>query len=156
MPINSPIAETNQALRRSNRIASNAKFQVTYDESDYKNKEKSDTKTQLITSAIQRHIALTKHNIDWYNWKTLERDTHPYRLLVKESLTITQKAPSLNQTTRSVPLVVFPEGYIFSPTHSRKSYNSITSSYKKSKSWSYVIYSESSLIYHCPTTHFFS
>ena len=151
-----PIAETNQALRRSNRIASNAKFQVTYDESDYKDKEKSDTKTQLITSAIQRHIALTKHNIDWYNWKTLERDTHPYRLLVKESLTITQKAPSLNQTTRSVPLVVFPEGYIFSPTHSRKSYNSITSSYKKSKSWSYVIYSESSLIYHCPTTHFFS
>ena len=61
------LAETNQAPRRSNRIASNAKFQVTYDESDYRENEQSDSKTRLITSAIERHIALTKHNIDWYN-----------------------------------------------------------------------------------------
>ncbi|CAF5081582.1 unnamed protein product, partial [Rotaria sp. Silwood1] len=63
-----------------------------------------------LRSAIQRHIAQNKHKIDWHNWSILGRDKHPYRLLVKESLAIAENLPSLNQTTRSVPLIVFSEG----------------------------------------------
>ena len=84
------------------------------------NKEQPDTERRLLVSAIQRRSTLTKHNIDWYNWEPLNRDKHPYRLLVKESLAIIRKSPSLNQTTRSVPLMAFPEGYIFNPASSRK------------------------------------
>ena len=109
-PSSVPVAQENQALRRSARIAANKKFQISYVESESSDEEQTVAKSQITTSAIQRHVALTKHKIDWQNWSTLGKDKHSYRLLVKESLAIAEKIPSLNATTRSVPLIVFPEG----------------------------------------------
>ena len=57
-------------------------------------------------------MTFTKHKMDWNNWIVLDKDKHPYRLLVKESLRINAISPTLNSTTRSIPLVVYPEGYI--------------------------------------------
>ncbi|CAF2745316.1 unnamed protein product [Rotaria sp. Silwood2] len=52
------------------------------------------------------HMISTQHKIDWYSWSIMDKDKHPYRLLVKESLAINEKSPTLNLTTRSVPLVI--------------------------------------------------
>ncbi|CAF1403391.1 unnamed protein product [Rotaria sordida] len=62
-------------------------------------------------SAIYRHMIETNHQIDWQNWRLLDKDKHPYELLVRESLAILEYAPTLNLTTRSVPLIVFPDGH---------------------------------------------
>ncbi|CAF1530574.1 unnamed protein product, partial [Rotaria sordida] len=107
-----------QSLRRSARIAENKKFQVYYGESDTSDDEEVNPET-TITSAIKRHITPTNHKIDWNNWSILDRDNHPYRLLVKESLAITENSPSLNRTTRSIPLVVYPEGSMKRTTHNK-------------------------------------
>lgn len=114
-PINITKIQSNQNLRRSTRIAENEKFQIYYGESDTSDDDDDDDEinvdtTTTTTSAIQQHINATNHKIDWNNWVVLNRDNHPYRLLVKESLAITENSPSLNRTTRSIPLVVYPEG----------------------------------------------
>ena len=106
------------SLRRSARIAENKKFQVYYGESDTSDDEEVNPET-TITSAIKRHITSTNHKIDWNNWSILDRDNHPYRLLVKESLAITENSPSLNRTTRSIPLVVYPEGSMKRTIHNK-------------------------------------
>jgi hypothetical protein len=56
-------------------------------------------------------MKLTKHKIDWQNWKIIDKDQHPYRLLVRESMAIVDKTPDLNSTTRSTPLIIYPTGY---------------------------------------------
>ncbi|CAF2144860.1 unnamed protein product [Rotaria magnacalcarata] len=106
--------EPSQYLRRSERIANNKKLQIYYGESDSNTEEEV---PQINTaSAIQQHITSTNHKIDWNNWLILDSDNHPYRLLVKESLAIIENSPSLNRTTRSTPLVVYPEGSMKRPT----------------------------------------
>ncbi|CAF3349194.1 unnamed protein product [Rotaria sp. Silwood2] len=87
-------------------------------ESDTSDDEEINPET-TITSAIQRHITSTNHKMDWNNWSILDRDNHPYRLLVKESLAINENSPSLNRTTRSIPLVVYPEGSKKRTTHNK-------------------------------------
>ena len=63
-----------------------------------------------IQSAVHRHMHETNHIIDWKNWSILMKDRHSYRLCVRESLAIAECQPSLNVTTRSVPLLIYPEG----------------------------------------------
>ncbi|CAF1492358.1 unnamed protein product [Rotaria sordida] len=53
----------------------------------------------------------TNYQIDWQNMKLLYKDKHPYKLLVKETLAILEHAPTLNLTTQSTPLIVFPDGH---------------------------------------------
>ncbi|CAF3920384.1 unnamed protein product, partial [Rotaria sp. Silwood1] len=114
-PTNITTIEPSQNLRRSARIAENKKFQIYYGESDTSDYEEVNPE-KTITSAIQRHITSTNHKMDWINWSILDRDNHPYRLLVKESLAITENSPSLNRTTRSIPLV----SKKWNVTHNRK------------------------------------
>ncbi|CAF2847951.1 unnamed protein product, partial [Rotaria sp. Silwood2] len=109
-PTEIPVEHTNENLRRSARIAAmyaNNNARISYYESD---SSEDDIPSATYTSAIKRHITSTQHKIDWHNWSILDKDKHPYRLLVKESLAISEKSPALNLTTRSVSLVVYPEG----------------------------------------------
>ena len=112
-PSNTLIQSKNNNLRRSERIAvlnAKNKFPLSYYESD-SNEEENLCKTNS-ASAIKRHMTSTKHKMDWNNWIILDKDKHPYRLLVKESLCINAISPTLTSTIRSVPLVVYPEGHI--------------------------------------------
>ena len=61
-------------------------------------------------SAIKQLELTTKHTINWGDWEILTKDKSHYRLLIKESLSITKYQPSLNKTTCSVPLIIYPEG----------------------------------------------
>ncbi|CAM2711908.1 unnamed protein product [Rotaria socialis] len=108
-PQNITTTEPNQNLRRSERIAKSKRLQIYYGESD-NNTDEEEVPQITTTSAIQQHIASTKHKIDWNNWLILDNDNHSYGLLVKGSLAITENSPSLNRTTRSIPLLVYPEG----------------------------------------------
>lgn len=94
-------------LRRSARIAANTKLQIFYGESNSSDDEQENSSSSN-ESAIRQHINQTKHKMDWENTLVLDSDIHPYRLLVKESLAISELSPSLNLTTRSVPLIIFP------------------------------------------------
>ncbi|CAF2121485.1 unnamed protein product [Rotaria magnacalcarata] len=113
-PQNITNVEPSQYLRRSERIANNKKLQIYYGESDSNTEE--EVPQINTTSTIQQHITSTNHKIDWNNWLILDSDNHLYRLLVKESLAITENSPGLNRTTRSIPLVVYPEGSMKRPT----------------------------------------
>ena len=62
------------------------------------------------TSVFKKHELETGHEINWKDWKILTKDPVSYRLKVRESLLIGLNNPTLNRTTTSVPLVVFPEG----------------------------------------------
>ncbi len=96
-------------LRRSARIAANTKLQVFYGQSS-SSEEEHDNDPSSDVSAILHHINQTKHKMDWENVSVLGSDQHPYRLLVKESLAIAEVSPNLNVTTRSIPLIIYPEG----------------------------------------------
>ncbi|CAF4598635.1 unnamed protein product, partial [Rotaria sp. Silwood2] len=63
-----------------------------------------------IKSAIYDHKTEFIHTINWKNWRILAKDSHSYRLLIKESLAIQQQQPKLNKTISSIPLIVFPDG----------------------------------------------
>ncbi|CAF1621519.1 unnamed protein product [Rotaria magnacalcarata] len=117
-PQNINTNEPSQNLRRSERIAKNKKFQIYYGESD-SGTDEEEVPQITTTSTIQQHMTSINHKIDWNNWLILDSDNHPYRLLVKESLAITENSPSLNRTTRSIPLVVYPEGARKRPTHNK-------------------------------------
>ncbi|CAF1943380.1 unnamed protein product [Rotaria magnacalcarata] len=67
-------------------------------------------KTNINHSALMKHAHEYQHQINWKETKILDKDTKPYRLLVRESLLIKQFQPILNRTVNSVPLIVFPEG----------------------------------------------
>jgi hypothetical protein len=104
------LASQKPVLKRSARIAANAKLQVHYGQ-DNSSEDDYDNNPSELTSAVQRHIQQTKHVIDWRNWKILDKDKHPYRLLVRESMAIVDLTPNLNATTRSTPLIIYPTGY---------------------------------------------
>ncbi|CAF3172994.1 unnamed protein product [Rotaria sp. Silwood2] len=89
---------------------------ISYYESDSSG---DDLPSTTYTSAIKRHMTSTQYKIDWHTWSILDTDKHPYRLLVNESLAISEKSPTLNLTTRSVPLVVCPEGRIIRRTYQK-------------------------------------
>ena len=115
------ISNPNDEIRCSARIAAKrnkTNLGVSRNTSDERNGDTAvSTKgeTSLVTkikieSAIERHIHETKHKIDWENWSIVSKDRNSYRLLVRESLAIAEFQPVLNATTRSVPLLIFPEG----------------------------------------------
>jgi 1-acyl-sn-glycerol-3-phosphate acyltransferase len=64
----------------------------------------------VIHSAVKQHENNNNHRIDWINCNIIARDNKNYQLLVKESLLINKLKPTLNKTTCSVPLIIFPEG----------------------------------------------
>ncbi|CAF1553686.1 unnamed protein product [Adineta ricciae] len=64
-------------------------------------------------SSIFEHQRQTNHTIDWPNWKIIDKDPHGYKLKIRESLAIQQHQPSLNRTTSSTPLIIYPEGLRF-------------------------------------------
>ena len=102
--------QPSQAFRCSARVSQNKRFQICYAESDSNEDEEINLQTTpASTSAIKRHMLTTDHKIDWKDWSILDVDKHPYRLLLKESIAIAKNSPSLNHTTRSVPLIVYPE-----------------------------------------------
>ncbi|CAF4702610.1 unnamed protein product [Rotaria sp. Silwood2] len=118
-PTEISVEHANENLRRSARIAAmyaNNNARISYYESD---SSEDDLPSTTYTSAIKRHMISTQHKIDWYKWSILDKDKHPYRLLVKESLAINEKLPTLNLTTRSVPLVVYPEGRVIRRTNQK-------------------------------------
>jgi len=61
-------------------------------------------------SALMKHILETNHDIDFTDWKILAKDSSGLRLRIKESLAILALKPDLNSTTRSTPLIIFPDG----------------------------------------------
>jgi hypothetical protein len=65
---------------------------------------------KVIHSAVKQHENNNNHRIDWINCNIIARDNKNYQLLVKESLLINDLKPTLNKTTCSVPLIIFPEG----------------------------------------------
>ena len=93
-----------QPLRRSSRLidkltkSHSSNSQSTNDMTNYKP-----------NSALGKHVYKTGHSIDFDNIEILKQDQRHYRLLIKESIEIRSKKPSLNGTDTSVPLYVFPE-----------------------------------------------
>ncbi|CAF1482424.1 unnamed protein product [Didymodactylos carnosus] len=61
-------------------------------------------------SARSKHYLTTGHAITGNDFGIVLRETHLYKLLVKESLVIRAIAPSLNGTDRSVSLYVYSNG----------------------------------------------
>ncbi len=72
--------------------------------------QNNQNQTKNSESSISRHTQQTGHQMDWENFNVVWQDNHSYPLLVKESLVIKAYEPSLNRTTHSVPMFVFPEG----------------------------------------------
>jgi hypothetical protein len=87
------------------------KFQVSYGEPN-SSEEECDEVLPASKSAVQQHTTQNKHQMDWQNCSLIDRDKHPYRLLIKESIAIAQRSPILNATTRSAPLIIYPEGLV--------------------------------------------
>jgi hypothetical protein len=67
-------------------------------------------KTSTIKSSIAEHQKQTGHHMDWEGFKIVYHETHKQKLLLKESLVIKAYNTSLNKTTHSFPLILFPEG----------------------------------------------
>jgi hypothetical protein len=61
-------------------------------------------------SSIAKHYYATGHKFISDDFKILTTEQHRYRLLVKESILIRKQNPVLNNTDRSVPLYVYPNG----------------------------------------------
>lgn len=100
----------NQELRRSDRIRGKPKINYCLDDKDYNDEFPVKNEEQLMKSALYKHNIEKNHKINWSDWKIISKDRKRYRLLVRESLQILQKQPSLNRTVCSIPLVVYPEG----------------------------------------------
>ncbi|CAF1262110.1 unnamed protein product, partial [Adineta ricciae] len=93
--------ETN--LRRSER---NTKKIINYqdkntsssDETIIDGRQTTTTVTTEKNSALHKHQTDTGHQLDWEIWKIISKDSHKYRLLVRESLAILKHKPTLNRT----------------------------------------------------------
>lgn len=70
-----------------------------------------DESYQKTKSALSKHYIASCHQFNAQDFKILLNDNHRYRLLIKESLLITQRKPTLNTTERSIPLYIYI--YIF-------------------------------------------
>jgi hypothetical protein len=106
-----------ETLRRSTRIReTNATSHGPKTDSTARNtrpdqqKQNDHNQTKHSESSISRHTQQTGHQMDWENFNVVWQDNHSYPLLIKESLVIKAFEPSLNRTTHSVPMFVFPEG----------------------------------------------
>ncbi|CAF1451867.1 unnamed protein product [Adineta steineri] len=103
--------ETN--LRRSNR---NKNKKVNYQELTTSSSEEDNEDTQQTStitdknSALYKHQLNTGHHLNWEAWKILSKDSHKYRLLIRESLAILKHKPTLNRTVQSAPLIIYPTG----------------------------------------------
>jgi hypothetical protein len=84
----------------------------------------TDQQKSTIKSSLAEHQKQTGHQMDWEGFKIVYHGTHKQKLLLKESLVIKAYNTSLNKTTHSVPLILFPEGIrpnnIPNPTTSRQ------------------------------------
>ena len=69
-----------------------------------------DKEVPIITSSLAQHEKDTGHHINWADFQVVWGDSHPYRLLIKESLLIQAYKPELNRTTHSVPLLIYSAG----------------------------------------------
>jgi hypothetical protein len=100
-------------LRRSNR---NKNKNINYQEIvTSSTEEDNDDIQQTITitdrnSALYKHQINTGHQLNWEEWKILGKDSHKYRLLIRESLAILKHKPTLNRTVQSAPLIIYPTG----------------------------------------------
>ena len=107
---------SSQQLRRSSRLLkkqTQSKSQIQqYEQDIYFYKP---------NSALGKHVKNTGNSIDFQNVHIINQDQNSYRLLIKESIEIRARQPTLNGTDKSVPLYVFPEGYRIS-THPVKKY----------------------------------
>ena len=120
-PLTDTITTNSLKLRRSERLQNKQQKKYCTKE-EHHQKYRIKNKEQLMKSAIYKHNINTNHNIDWNNWKVISRDTNKHRLLVRESLQILLRKPSLNRTVCSIPLIVYPEGLqTFKPTVKLKS-----------------------------------
>ena len=119
--ISSITTNNTDTLRRSKRIIRKMMQPNPADESN--NNVNKTTKTH--NSAIKQHELTTKHIINWNDWEILTKEKNHYRLSIKESLSITKYQPSLNKTSSSVPLIVYPEGLQSKPKVKMKSMNHI-------------------------------
>jgi len=61
-------------------------------------------------SSVKQHEINNNHKMDWINFDIVARDNKNYQLLIKESILINNLKPSLNRTTTSAPLIIYPEG----------------------------------------------
>jgi hypothetical protein len=66
-----------------------------------------------VKSALARHELEFKHRINYTDWHVLSKDISSQRLKIKETLAIMALKPDLNATTRSAPLIIFPEGALW-------------------------------------------
>ncbi|CAF1424651.1 unnamed protein product [Adineta steineri] len=66
--------------------------------------------TKIPKSSIEKHYRKTGHTFEPDDFKILTTEQHRYRLLVRESIHIARENPVLNNTDRSVPLYVYPDG----------------------------------------------
>ena len=60
-----------------------------------------------LKTALLKHGQEQGHSIDWENWRILSKDNRTYKVLIRESLEIQRRKPTLNRTTTSGPLIVF-------------------------------------------------
>ena len=101
------LTENSSNLRRSDRN----KGKVTqYSQKTLKESAISEKKHNLTQSAVKQHESTNNHKMNWKNFNIIASDRKRYQLLVKESLLIDNFKPTLNKTTTSVPLIIFPEG----------------------------------------------
>ncbi|CAM4840181.1 unnamed protein product [Rotaria magnacalcarata] len=61
-------------------------------------------------SALSKHFAATGHRFNADDFDILLSDYHRYRLVIKESLLIIRRNPTLNVNERSMPLYIYPDG----------------------------------------------
>ena len=82
------------------------------------------TKSQFVSkSAITKHYLTTGYIITKENFGILVSDSHRYRLLLKESLSILKNSPKLNGIDRFIPLYVFPDDLPLYSSHSKSTSN---------------------------------
>ena len=110
-----PQIQQQENLRRSSRLASKQNKKSTYDEIIVSTDMDDEAQTESViavsknSSAIYKHMKENKHKIDWNNCKILDKEKHPYKLLIRETMAILEHKPILNQNTRSIPLVIYPD-----------------------------------------------
>ena len=74
------------------------------------NKELVVSKNNNLTqSATKQRKNISNHKINWKNFNIIDSDRKRYQLLVKESLLLYNFKPTLNKTTSSVPVIIFPK-----------------------------------------------
>ena len=58
-------------------------------------------------SAVSNHLLLHNHDSDFNDFTILCRDNNGFRLLIKESISISRDSPVLNKNNASILLLLF-------------------------------------------------